>query len=176
VNVGSTGIANTVVQRIKNETHRKVQIPQADRAKSARQQGAARTAKGVGEVTLPAAQAVGHALRENVRQGSPTVRAPARTDRQDKEGIHFTMRVQTSEIGRDMEGNNTTKMGIMQVDPYSMAKTPINITNFKMALEKYPSRQCAKEIEVGFSEGYKLGYIGPREFRECKNLKSAYDN
>ena len=81
------------------------------------------------------------------------------------------MRVQTSEIGMYIEGNNATKIGIMQVDPYSMAKTPINITNLKMALGKYPSRQCAKEIEVGFSEGNKLGYIGPREFRECKNLE-----
>ena len=57
-----------------------------------------------------------------------------------------------------------------------MARTPIKLYNLKKALEKYPARQCARDIELGFSEGYKLGYIGERKFREWKNLKSAYDN
>jgi hypothetical protein len=193
VNVGIAGIVNTVVQRIKNEDHWNVQIPQADREKSARQTGAARTARGggevtlpaaqaveralrttegVGEVTLPAAQAVGCALRENNRQ---TVHAPGEKCKQVNEDIHCTMSVQTNVI-RNRKDNKATKIGIMQIDPYSMAKTPINITKLKMALRGFPSRQCAKEIELGFSEGYKIGYIGPREFRECKNLKSAYEN
>ena len=66
-NVENMVIANTTAPRIKsenplkNETHLMGPVPQADRAKSARPQGAVRTAGGVGEVTLPAVQVVGRA-------------------------------------------------------------------------------------------------------------------
>jgi hypothetical protein len=133
VNAENMVTANTAVQKIKsenpleNETQLMGPVPQADRAKSARPQGAVRTTGGVGEVTLPAVEVVGRALRESDRQhvlaaqgggralgDSPTVRAPAENTRQVKESIQLMTRVKRSEMDMDIGENNATKIGIMQ--------------------------------------------------------------
>ena len=38
------------------------------------------------------------------------------------------------------------------------------------------NRAHANELRNGFSNGFKLGYTGPRELRMSKNLVSANDN
>ena len=131
---------------------------QADRVKSARQQGAVRTAGGVGEVTLLACQVVGRALHENDRQHvlaaqatvpaplvvdrqrarsaqasgrtpgeSPTVRAPAENTRHKQASSY---KAEIGVIGNrytDGDQKNARKIGDMQVDPYSLSRTPINV-------------------------------------------------
>jgi hypothetical protein len=153
-------------------------------------EGVVRTAHEAGWVTPLATLVEGRALRENDRQhmpaaqgsgrtqgDSPQARLSAENNRQCREAAHFTLRDPTWVIPPEKSREKKVmKIGTMQVDPYSMARTPIKLENLKQALQKYPARQCARDIEQGFSEGYKLGYIGERQFRECKNLKSAYDN
>ena len=118
-----------------------------------------------------AAQGSGRALGE-----SPTVRAPAENSRHKQDSSQKVEKGEMSNMDTDRDVRNARKIGDMQVDPYSLSRTPINVNNLCSALTEYPDRQSANDIQKGFSEGYELGYIGPREFRECKNLKSAYEN
>jgi len=206
-------ITRRIVPKIKNRISMDYSNPlsrvehQADRAKSARQRGAVRTAGGVGEVTLPACQVAGRALHESDRQhvlaahatvaaplvvdrqrarsaqdsgrtpeDAPTVCAPAENTRHKQVSSHKSELKVISDRHSEVVQKNDRKIGDMQVDPYSLSRTPINVINLGTALTNYPDRQSASDIQKGFTEGYKLGYIGEREFRECKNLKSAYEN
>jgi len=41
-------------------------------------------------------------------------------------------------------------------------------------LDSYPNREEAEYLKNGFTNGFPLGYSGPRESFECKNLKSVF--
>ena len=48
---------------------------------------------------------------------------------------------------------------------HKLANSPINIINLRKELDKYEkiNRVHADELRYGFSDGFKLGYMGPRE-------------
>ena len=64
------------------------------------------------------------------------------------------------------------------IPEYKLANSPVNIANLKLELDKYDTvnRAHAVELRQGFSEGFKLGYSGPRELKLSKNLISAKEN
>ena len=51
--------------------------------------------------------------------------------------------------------------------------SPINLSALLPLLEIYPNKRSAKILRDGFSEGFRLGYMGKRESRESHNLKSV---
>lgn len=60
-------------------------------------------------------------------------------------------------------------------DVTSIAPTPINTAVLCKYLDSYPS-QDAGILRDGFSKGFSIHYSGPREARECGNLKSVADH
>ena len=61
---------------------------------------------------------------------------------------------------------------------HTLANSPINIINLRKELDKYEkvNRVHADELRYGFSDGFKLGYMEPRELKMSKNLVSANEN
>ena len=55
----------------------------------------------------------------------------------------------------------------------NLAISPIQINRLVPWLERYPHAQAARELQQGFTEGFRLGYSGPRQAREANNHKSA---
>ena len=51
--------------------------------------------------------------------------------------------------------------------------SPINLSALLPLLEIYPNKRSARILRDGFSEGFRLGYMGKRESRESHNLKSV---
>ena len=51
--------------------------------------------------------------------------------------------------------------------------SPINLSALLPLLEIYPNKRSAKILQDGFSEGFRLGYMGERKSRESHNLKSV---
>jgi hypothetical protein len=52
------------------------------------------------------------------------------------------------------------------------------VANLKLKLGEYATinEAHATELLEGFSNGFKLGYTGPREFKKSNNLISAKEN
>ena len=59
-----------------------------------------------------------------------------------------------------------------------LANSPILIANLNMKLTKYTlvNGPHAMELMKGFSEGFRLGYMGPRVLKKSKNLTSVKEN
>ena len=51
--------------------------------------------------------------------------------------------------------------------------SPIKLDVLLPLLDQYPKKESAQILREGFSEGFRLGYQGPRVGRESRNLKSA---
>ena len=58
-------------------------------------------------------------------------------------------------------------------DLQQKAHTPVKVDRIKGWLSAYGDKATAKILERGFSEGFRLGYEGPRVRRGADNLKSA---
>ena len=54
--------------------------------------------------------------------------------------------------------------------------TPINIPKLASYLHDHPHQPFVHHLLAGFSEGFKIGYTGPRAPQEFPNLPSAKDN
>lgn len=63
---------------------------------------------------------------------------------------------------------------VSKIDLFSLAKTPINLSNLNKELEGYDSQKAAA-ISMGFTCGFPLHYSGIRSPLDSKNLKSALD-
>ena len=53
-----------------------------------------------------------------------------------------------------------------------LAPSPVILSNLLPWLERYPNRRAADSLKMGFSEGFMLGFEGPRSARDSKNLAS----
>jgi len=56
-----------------------------------------------------------------------------------------------------------------------LAKTPINTQSLAILSQNYNKLE-AEFLNSGFNNGFSLHYLGPRDGREAKNLKSAMEN
>ncbi|XP_072025655.1 uncharacterized protein [Amphiura filiformis] len=54
-------------------------------------------------------------------------------------------------------------------------ESPIKLTALTPLLDLYPKKQAAVLLREGFSNGFRLGYMGERVTRESPNLKSVAD-
>ena len=54
--------------------------------------------------------------------------------------------------------------------------SPINVHNLLEELVNYDNTEVAHELAHGFTEGFRLGFLGPREPRSSKNLQSIHAN
>ena len=61
-----------------------------------------------------------------------------------------------------------------QQNKLGLGQSPINVNRLQYYLEHYPAKNEAHILRNGFKYGFKLGFHGPRQGMECKNLKSAY--
>ena len=59
-----------------------------------------------------------------------------------------------------------------------LANSPINIVNLNVELKEYAqvNNAHANELRTGFSNGFRLGYMGPRVQQKSKNLISVAEN
>ena len=53
--------------------------------------------------------------------------------------------------------------------------TPVDLAVLRQWLVHYPDKSAALVLEQGFSQGFSLGFRGPRVSREADSLKSAQD-
>ena len=51
--------------------------------------------------------------------------------------------------------------------------TPIKLHALLPLLDQYPNKRAAQVLRSGFSEGFRLGYMGPRVSRESRNLRTV---
>ena len=54
-----------------------------------------------------------------------------------------------------------------------LACTPVKISPLLALLEQYPPRAQAEKLQTGFTQGFRLGFIGPRIGRDAPNLQSV---
>lgn len=54
--------------------------------------------------------------------------------------------------------------------------SPINLEALNRLLDLYPDKVSANILRDGFSQGFRLGYLGERTSREAKNLQSVVKN
>lgn len=62
------------------------------------------------------------------------------------------------------------------VNRYALGYSPVNVIKLKEVLSKYPVISMRSFLYQGFKFGFSLHYSGPRQYRLCKNLRSAIDN
>lgn len=56
---------------------------------------------------------------------------------------------------------------------WDLGKTPIIVDQLKILLDKYPNPKVAEELCSGFTYGFRLQYVGPRDHVYSTNLISA---
>ncbi|VDI32881.1 Hypothetical predicted protein [Mytilus galloprovincialis] len=59
---------------------------------------------------------------------------------------------------------------------HSIANTPIKFDVLCKFLENYSNKTVASELYLGFLEGFRLNYTGPRMTTDCRNLVSVFGN
>ena len=59
---------------------------------------------------------------------------------------------------------------------WDLGRTPINTAVLKTYLDQYPNTELAHKLYLGFTQGFKLHYLGPRLPIQTTNLVSAYEN
>lgn len=62
------------------------------------------------------------------------------------------------------------------MDVWCLAYSPIKVQNLNELLSLYPNKFDANILSRGFSEGFRLNYVGPRFKSDSKNLLSALQN
>ena len=63
-------------------------------------------------------------------------------------------------------------------DTHTLANSPINIKHLNIKLDEYTqiNKEIAEELREGFTECFRLGYLGPRVLQKSKNLVSVAEN
>ena len=51
--------------------------------------------------------------------------------------------------------------------------TPVNVKRLHDLLKDFPDQKLRRYILEGFQNGFRIGYHGPRQARDCQNLKTV---
>ena len=78
--------------------------------------------------------------------------------------------------GRAQHKSTHAQPGVTQT--HTLANSPINIKHLNIELDEYTqiNKEIAEELREGFTEGFRLGYLGPRVLQKSKNLVSVAEN
>lgn len=77
----------------------------------------------------------------------------------------------------DLQHMDHTSKVVTETDSiFCLSRSPVNLTDLKKELQKYPNTQAAEELEYGFESGFPIRDTGSRIPKESKNLKSTNEH